>query len=173
MKKLFTIFGVFLLVGGGCLGMGEQVDQPDENDGQAADGWWLAFDLPEGWVTYADYQGQDDSPQDIAITRELNDIIVQSTELPIVLEGDDLPEEEGAQYADDDYTYIRVFRFDPRTSVPDDSEDIGDGFFKRTVGDEVIYYYAGEQGKYKFTIEQESQDISAAEEVILTAQEAN
>lgn len=169
MKKLFAAMFILVLAGAGCLGGGLGGGNQEEQ-GVSGD-WWLTFDLPEGWAMVSHYQSDESNPTDAEVSRDLADVVLQSTTLPIVLEGDE-PEEGIDAYEDTNYTYIRVFRYDARTSVPADSEDLGNNFFKRVRDDgSVAYYFVGEQGKYKFVVEQEGQDLSAAEAVILTAQD--
>lgn len=170
MKKLFALFSLFLLIGAGCLGTGGGNGTQSVQENLVSGDWWLVFDLPEGWTTYAYYQSGDSDLDSVEVTRDLTDVVVQSTAQPIA-EDDDVSEgEEG--FVTDDYTSIRVFRYDPRTSVPEDSEDLGNNFFKRVRDDgSVAYYLVGENGKYKFVVEQEGRDLTEAEGVILSAVE--
>lgn len=162
---------VLVLAGGGCLGIGGLGGGGDQQEQGVSGDWWLTFDLPADWEMVAHYQSDESTPTDAPIDRDLADIVLQSTPLPIVLEGDE-PEEGLDAYEDTNYTYIRVFRYDARTSVPADAEDLGENFYKRVRDDgSVAYYFVGENGKYKFVIDQEGQELSAAESVIMTAQE--
>lgn len=146
-----------------------QGNQGDKN--LVSGDWWLTFDLPEEWVVYAPYDEDQGVPQDVEVTRELNDVILQSTSLPVILDGDE-PGELVTAYEDESYLYAHVYRYDPRTSVPDDAEDLGNGFYKQVKDNgDIVYYFVGENGKYRFLVEQEGQDLSELESVILTAKE--
>lgn len=161
MKKLFAISFILLLAGGGCLSLGNKADQQQEAN-QVTGAWWLAIDLPEGWGMYPYYpQSSQDALDSSAVSREMEDVVIQSSTLPIALDA------EGSEY-----TYVRVFRYDPRTSVPADSEDLGGGFYKRVRDDgSVAYYFVGQNGKYKFVVEQQGRSLDEAEQVILTSKE--
>ena len=165
MKRIFLGALTLLLIGAGCFA-GEVPEEP----GVQSD-WWLAFDLPEGWAELPDYSLNFPEQRLLPIDRDMTDIILQSTNLPIVLE-DDEPTDALEEYVDTDYTFMRIYRYDPRNSIPDDAEDLGNGFFKHVRDDGVIrYYLVGEHGKYRFYPEQNGHSLEQAEEVILSAVE--
>lgn len=166
MKRIFIIAFALLLIGIGCSNV-EQVEEEPSVEGD----WWLVFDLPEGWVQLPDYTLDFPEKRLLPIDRTMTDIILQSTDLPIALEGEE-PTDELENYVDDDYTFMRIYRYDPRTSIPEDAEDLGNDFYKHVRDDGVIrYYFIGEHGKYRFYPEQEGHTLDQAEAVILSAVE--
>ena len=164
-KILIATFGL-LLIGAGCLGSQDNKAEVVEGD------WWVTFELPTDWVVYAHYVENDSAPQLASIDRELTDIVVQSTDLPVVLNGQEA-HEDLSEFVDSNYTYIRALRYDVGlTRIPDDAVELENGFYKREREDKPVeYWMAGEYGNYRFMITQEDQDLSVAEDVIFTAQE--
>lgn len=165
-KKILVTSLSLLLLGAGCLGStGDQAEQVSGD-------WWVAFDLPAEWVMYAHYPETDPSPELTEIDRELTDVVLQNTTLPIVFEGQE-PNENVPEYTDQDYTYIRVLRYDVGlTRIPDEAVELENGFLKRERTDKPVeYWLPGEYGNYRFMVTQDGQDLSAAEEVIFTAEE--
>lgn len=180
-KKLLLTALAIVLVGGGCLGSG---DNDNNEPAEVVGDWVLAFDLPEGWVMVNDY-GVDIIDLDGEITNETPDVTLQSTSKTIELGEElnfsrqDLTDDELAR---DDFSYIRAYKLSPRYVVPDEVEDLGDGFFRERVcaeGEECSdygkadyeYYFIGENARVKFVIYQNGQELEAAEAVVLSAQE--
>jgi len=164
MKKIFATLFLVLLVGAGCTGATST--QEDLSP------WWLTFDLPDDWGMFTYYKAAKESPNAAGISRELNDVVIQSSTLPIFLDGAEVPEDV-TEFVDEDYSFVRVFRYDSRTSVPDEAEDLGNGFFKEVEEDgDVVYYLRGVHGKYKMILEQEGQEVEDVERIILSAQES-
>ena len=167
MKKRFLRFltGTFLfvLMGFGCGGG----SSPSEGGP-----WWLSFDLPSGWGMYANYSKNIADPSTLTIDRKMTDVVIQSTTKPIVLPGKSAGKEV-TDFVEKDFTHIRIYRYDVNlTKIPEDAEDIGNGFYKLSKDDKTTYYLKGTYGNYKFVVTQEGQDMAKAEEVILTAKES-
>ncbi|MFH1711845.1 MAG: hypothetical protein ABH846_01245 [Patescibacteria group bacterium] len=183
-KIIASALGIILL-GAGCLG-GGGTDSPDNNDtdtdGTAASNWDLAFDLPEGWIVSSDYSEGSIMPSAEGISPELTDIVIQSTDKNIMLKEIEDIELSEDQIETESYTRIQVYRYTPRKSVPDNAEDLGNGFYKAEFCKEgdacdvggrtrYDYYFRTEHNLFVFLIHQKNQDIQAAEGVILTATE--
>ena len=161
-KLIFTVFAL-VIVGGGGLGTGNSSKEATDTR------WWLSFELPDGWVMYGNYTKNNADPSTRTIDRQNTDVVIQSSTLPIILPGKSAGEGV-TSFVDADYTYIRVFRYDVAlTKVPDDAEDLGDGFYKATKEDITTYYLKGQYGIYRFITTQVGRDLSEAEKVILTA----
>lgn len=163
MKKIVLGLCSLVLIGAGCAPGSTQVADSD---------WWLALDLPEDWVMVAHYGDKVPDPTSVAITSAMSDVVVQSTALPIELEGEQLDETIEA-FVSEDYTYIRIFRYDDRKVIPSEATDLGDGFYYDDSGEGESYWYEGEYGKYRFHLTIDSQDRETASDVILSAQEQN
>ncbi len=161
-KLLISSFAV-LAIGAGCLGFGGK----EEVTGH----WWLSFDLPAGWGMYMNYSKNTADPSAAVIDRKVTDVVLQSTTKPVVLPGKSAGSDV-TDFVDKDFTYIRAFRYDVNlTKVPDEAEDLGNNFFK-VVGEKgTVYYLKGQYGIYKFTVTQVGQELSVAEQVILSAVE--
>lgn len=163
-KLLISAFAVIAL-GAGCLGFGEK------SNVVATGPWWLSFDMPSDWEMYTSYSKNIADPATEKIDRKATDVVLQSTNKPIVLPGKTAGTDV-TDFVDKDFTYIRVFRYDVNlTKVPDDAEDLGNGFFKVVKDTSITYYLKGQYGIYKFVTTQVGQDFSVAEKVIMTAVE--
>lgn len=182
MKKVILALGVLLAVGAGCVSVGKLGNKGVEGD------WYLAFDLPGGWVMvdmYADPL-QDPVTLDYEVGREDNEIIIQNVDKPLVINSGRAPDENvpADSYIAGDGTRIYVTRLDPSRVVPSEAEDLGGGFFKVELcedggecqlggRDNDDYYLVTEDAKYKFVIQsQESDDqaVGQAETIILSAE---
>ncbi|MCH8049328.1 hypothetical protein IH979_01290 [Patescibacteria group bacterium] len=167
--KLLISALALVLIGAGCFGAvtPSQEETPEEITGN----WWLRFDLPEGWVMAPDYGEGNAVPSSDSITPDMTDIVLQSTSKSIVIrevEPDILEEEVETE----NFTYIRVFRLAERRSIPDEVEDLGNGFYREKVSEgEYEYYLETDVGKYQFIIPQRKQELSVAEEVIFSAKQ--
>ncbi|PIX62418.1 hypothetical protein CO057_02030 [Candidatus Uhrbacteria bacterium CG_4_9_14_0_2_um_filter_41_50] len=161
MKKILLFLGALALIGADCIGGTKTV----EGD------WYLAFDLPSDWVMTTVYS-EGTMPIGLdGVSLEDSEIYLQSSSLHMIFDDSEVPEEfveKVGEVKRDDMTRISILRLSSRRHLPDDVEDLGDGFYK--LGD--LYYFEGESGdKYMFTVEQMGQDISVAQEVILSAKE--
>lgn len=170
MKKLFAMATMMVfLFGAGCAN-----DAPvDEGsaDGEVTSGsWFLEFDLPSGWVMVPKYNENTDAhPTSKAVSRELIDVLVQSTDKPIALSGSsDLP---AGSYVTEDYTYIYVLRLADGAMIPDFADDVGDGFFRLSEGVNTAYFFQSGAVIYKFVVYQQGQDPAVAEGVVKSAKE--
>lgn len=171
MKRFF--FGVLalILLGAGCVGSGSLGTEESYNaDNDPA--WWLSFDLPEGWVRVAHYDGGTKTmPTDETINVRLTDIVLQNTDLPILFDGDE-PSESWESYIESDYAYVRVFRYTSMRPVPDTATDLGNGFYQDEWYGLNAYWYPAEFGNYLFTIETDGeQDMDLIQSIIFSAQE--
>lgn len=164
MKKLlFALVGVVLL-GAGCFG------------GKTVEGdWWLAFDLPNGWVMTQDYavRNEDTDQFSLDVSREDAEVVLQSTDQPILF--------VNGEYSTNDFSRIRVLQLDQSRIIPRDAEDLGDGFFKEDMcatdegencGEygQFRYYLETETAKYQFIVEHAGDTANETEDVILSAQ---
>jgi len=166
MKRFFIAFFALALIGAGCAAGEVSQERTDVN-------WWLSFDLPEDWVMVAHYGGGAlERPSAEGIAVRSTDIVLQTTDLPILLEGDE-PSENWTEYVQEDYTYIRVFRYSSARPLPDDAQDLGNGYYSADWYGQTAYWHPAEFGNYLFTVELngESQTIEAAETIIFGAQE--
>ena len=166
MKRLLFAAFALILVGAGCSGGGSGTTQTQAD-------WWLSFDLPDGWVMVDHYGGGEESmPTADTIAARSTDVVIQSTDVPISVDGEVADSWE--TYVDSDYAYIRAFRYTTLRPVPDDAVDLGNGFYRDdnwTNG--TGYWFPQEFGNYLFTIELDGEDYSEEQalEVIFTAQE--
>jgi len=168
MKRIILGFFALVLVGAGCASGGVTTQTPTDVN------WWLSFELPEGWVAVDHYGGGAlERPSADGIGARTTDIVVQSTELPILLEGDGEPSGNWTEYIEQDYTYIRAFRYSSMRPLPDDAQDLGNGFYSAEWYGQTAYWYPAEFGNYLFTVELngEGQTVERAEEVIFSVQE--
>lgn len=175
MKKLFAALAFVVLLGGGCVG-GEKAPEVVTGD------WYLAFDLPEGWVMIPNYDDGDAAVTSEAVTKETADIALQSTSKTIVF---DAEAPEGVEVETGVATKIVVYRLSSRRSIPDEVEDLGGGFFEQHFecpsGAECdprtsfsTYYYVGTVDKYQFKVSathNNNETSAQAESVILSAKE--
>lgn len=178
MKKLFFALSLLLVVGGGCLSLG-RLGGPKIVEGD----WYLAFDLPSGWVMTVPYQEPNTAKvvPSQSVDRSENEIFLQTTVIAIVnggiKPGADVPIESYVPLTGQ--TQIKVSRLDPHRVVPEEAEDIGDGFFKVKLcedgGDCQIYgrynydlYLKTDTANYKFIIY--GDDVSTAENIIKSAE---
>jgi len=183
MKKLLAgVATALVLVGGGCADNIPLIGGVDTVEGK----WRLAFDLPQDWVMVEDY----DSPRSeivtpsLEVTRDLSDVIVQSTSKAIV-SGGVSPDSEVAEdsFIGSDFTQIHVYYLDERRIIPSEAEDLDGGWYRLKLceagEDCTIYgqynydYYlvAASGSKYKFSIITNNQDPQAAVAVIMSAKE--
>lgn len=180
MKKL--LFGAMVgvaLLGAGCSKVtetppAEVATAPDGTvvpPAEAVEGaWFLAFSLPEGWVMAPSYdEDVAQVPSSDSISTAMTDIVVQDTNKVVILTGE--TELAEGTYVDSDYTYIRVFRMGKRSVVPEEADDMGNGFWKLEQGVQLTYYFQAEGATYKFVVYQDGQDQAATEQVITSAKE--
>ncbi|MBT3230719.1 hypothetical protein HN358_02975 [Candidatus Uhrbacteria bacterium] len=175
MKKVFLGLFALVLLGAGCM------------PSTAVEGdWFLAFDLPNEWVTVRQYQlDSEPVPIEEGVSREISDIVLQSTSANVYSSSGYMPETEAFQALGDvnmdDFTYIRALKLDERRVIPSESEDLGDGFYRLKLcedGDECQiagrlnydYYFVTEDSKYQFMVWQQGRDMDDAQDVILSAE---
>lgn len=179
MKKLLFVMGILLFVGGGCVSAKTLggVQRTVEGD------WYLAFDLPNGWVMTDVY----DAPRDEAVTpnqtvtREQEEIYLQTTTKAILLGGIGAEDTVAADtyVALQDQTLIKVSRLDSHRVVPSEAEDLGDGFFRVKECEDgedcqiygrynYDYYLKTDGANYEFEIY--GSDTKQAENIILSAE---
>lgn len=181
MKRIFLAFGLVALIGAGCLSKSQE---PVEVVGD----WHLVFDLPSGWVAAAPY----DAPEDTIVTlqrdlsSDMNEVIVQSVDRPIVLSGDVSDVEDSVPadtYVTSDYIKISVLQLDARRKIPSEAEDLGSGLFRVklcedgggcTTGGKWNYewYVKTATASYRFTATSDGDDFSTVEQIIRGVQEA-
>lgn len=177
MKKYIAALAIVggLVVGGaGC-----REDAATET-GTASDGtalrptetvegvWFLSFDLPKGWVMVPHYaENTEVPPTDREVTNQMSDVVLQNTEGVIDLDGNNV--QEGA--VTENYAYMRVFRMDRRTGVPDEATDIGEGFYKLEKELTLTYYYKGAAATYKFVVYWNNVEQSTIEAAVTSAKE--
>ena len=176
MKTIVLAALALVLLGGGCVG------SPSEVSGK----WRLAFDLPEGWVMVKNYRQDSNSVPELSedVNRNLADVVLQSTSLPVYTGGIALDASVDANaYAMDDFAFVRAFRIDARRIMPADAEDLGNGWLrvKLCEPDEdctiygahnYTYYYEAPSGdKYMFNITTSGQTADQAITVIMSAEE--
>jgi len=178
MKKMILGLCALVLLGGGC------AMAPSVVEGN----WYLAFDLPSGWVMVPDYTvGNVALPSQEDVNREVSDVILQSVDKTIWTSLGRAPSEEETaimgEYVMEDYSIIRVLRIDTRRVVPSEAEDLGNGFYKLKLCEDgedcqiggrynYDYYFISDAGnKYQFMITTNGQSYDSAEEIILSAQE--
>jgi len=130
----------------------------------------LSFDLPEDWVVVSHYGGgSGELPTADLIEARTTDVVIQSTSLPISVDGG--VGEGWEEYVDSDYTYVRAFRYSKLRPLSDDAIDLGNGFYEADWLGETAYWWPQEFGNYLFLIDVDGQEREAAKEVIFTAQE--
>jgi len=187
-QKILLSMLALLLAGVGCF----STNQEEVQDSVAGSGEWnLAFELPDGWVMVPHYQNDVAIETASALDPSLSDVVLQSTEKNIWMSAGTSPNEEqllelGGEdsVVYDDYTYIRVVEFAPNSVIPSEAEDLGDGFFRVMLCEDggecqlggksnYEYYLETDDQKYRFYINQNNQDLSVAEEVILSAEESS
>ena len=171
MKKTVLALSLLLAVGGGCVGLGKGGHKVVEGD------WYLAFDLPSGWIMADEYQ----TPKvlvvipDQTVDKNDNIIFLQTSPKAIVSDGSTPAEAVPADtYITSGYTQIKVSRLDSHRVIPSESEDLGQGFF-RDSEDANVLYLKTETEKYEFEIlgdnKTQAEDIVQSAEVV-TAVEA-
>ncbi len=185
-QRILLGFLALTLIGAGCFSSSKEASDTTYD---ASPDWWLSFDLPGGWVMVRHYE--EDAPIDLGIPigPSLTDIVLQSTDKNIWISADRSPSEDELleiggedQIVYDDYTYIRALHLGSRNLIPEEAEDIGDGFWRLMLceassecdandGSNYEYYFETEEEKYKFYIDQSNQERSVAEGVILSAVE--
>lgn len=186
MKKVILGLGLLLAVGGGCAAGGLGGDKKVEGD------WFLAFDLPSGWVMTDPYQepNTDDVTPSQDVNREDNEIFLQTTDKAIVTGGvkpDSSVPEDSYVVRGDGYSQIRASRLDPARLIPSEAEDLGDGFFRVKLceaGEDCQiyghhnydYYLDAGDAKYKFILiggdVEEMIDIVTSAKVVTETEEA-
>ena len=185
MKKVILGLGLLLAVGGGCVAGGLGGQKTVEGD------WFLAFDLPNGWVMVDDYTMPYDQvvTLDHEVDRTDNTIAIQNVDKPIVFSAGAAPDENLPKdsYVMGDATQIEVTQLDPSRRVPSEAEDLGDGFFKVELckagedcmlggSDNYDYYFVTDNAKYKFHITSQAQtdhdkQLDQAKDIIMSAKE--
>jgi hypothetical protein len=130
--------------------------------------WFLTFDLPRGWVVVPDYdESTVTSVTTEAVTNQMTDVVLQSTDAVIDRDGD--APQAGA--VTDKFLYAHIFRMDKRTGVPDEAEDMGNGFSRLMKGVTATYYYQGNLANYKFVVYWNNRELEEIEDVITSAKE--
>lgn len=104
-----------------------------------------------------------------SISTAMSDIVVQDTNKVVVRTGE--TELTEGTYVTSDYTYISVYRMDKRAVVPEEADDLGNGFWKLEQGVQLTYYFTAEGATYKFVVYQDGQDRALTEQVVLSAKE--
>jgi hypothetical protein len=164
MKKLLLSLCAMVLVvmGAGC------IPELGKNDGVKGD-WYLAFDLPEGWIMAKEY----DAPRDAAVTpvqevdTSMKTIVLQSTNKAIVRNGQKPVETIAADtYVLENYSVIDVYKLDPRFVVSKNAEDLGNGF---VTADGKYFLTASDGSRYQFVIKTNGQSEDVAKQIILSA----
>lgn len=183
MKILLVgMMAVLVLMGAGCANSLPLVGGSDTVEGK----WRLAFNLPEGWAMLKDYDepiNKEIVPSE-DVTRDLSDIIVQSTSKAIVGGGIKPDSDIGTDtYVSSGFAKIHVFRLDERRIVPSEANDLGEGWYSVKLCEEgedctiygqynYDYYLVTESGaKYKFNITTNDFDVQSAIDVIMSAKE--
>jgi hypothetical protein len=179
MKKVILALGLLLAVGGGCVSVGKLgADKTVEGD------WYLAFDLPSGWVMTAPYQAPNTEAVAVSqdVDRDSNEIYLQTTDKAIVGGGiapdAEVPTDSYVSLLPDN-TQIRVSRLDPGRHIPDGAEDLGNSFYKVELCEDgedcqiggrhnYDYYLETEDAKYKFIVY--GVDTDKAEDIITSAE---
>lgn len=178
MKKALFVAVLGLVVTGFGCGTEPEASVPTAADGtmlqptETVEGtWFLTFDLPNGWVMVPQYDENDDiapaSTTFQAVTNQMTDVVIQSTDAVIDRDGEDA--KEGA--VTENFLYAHVFRMDKRTGIPSDAEDMGEGFFRLMKGATATYYHKGNLANYKFVVYWNNRELSEIEEVITSAKE--
>ena len=179
MKRLLLFLVSFSLIGAGCI-----AQEPKLQEAQAGD-WYLAFDLPDGWVMSPQYKLGEEDPSPSDVNRDLKDIVLQSTVKSVFTSSGMISEQasarvEAGEVITEDFVSIRVLKLDSRRVVPSEAEDLGDGFYKLQICEDggecqlggqfnYQYYYVNGEDKYQFLIAYQGEAITQAEEVILSA----
>jgi hypothetical protein len=176
MKKIFALLFGLMLVGAGCSG------------GTVEGDWYLAFDLPNDWIVTQAYS-EGDKEEGVDVTRDHVEVFLQSADAHMIFSDNELDAEtEGRLLREvlyEDMTRISVSRLDERRIIPSEAEGLGDGWYKlapcaETPDDEgcvddgttMSYYLEADSGdKYLFRVTVDGQEISDAEEVLMTAEE--
>ncbi len=150
--------------------------------------WHLVFDLPSGWVAAAPY----DAPEDKIVTlqrdlsADMNEVVVQNTDRPVVLASDVDDVEESVpvdSYTSSNYVKVSVLQLDARRKIPSEAEDLGNGYFRVklcedgggcTTGGKWNYewYLKTATASYRFTAVSDGTDFSAVEGIVRGATEA-
>lgn len=179
MKKLLLALGLLLAVGAGCVSLGK-VGGTKTVEGD----WYLAFDLPSGWVMTVPYQTPNTEPvtPSQTVDRGDNEVYLQSTGKALLIGG---VAPEASVPADsyvtlDNNMQIRVSRLDPHRAIPSEAEDLGHDFSRVKLCEEgedcqiggrsnYDYYFHTDSANYKFIVY--GDDVNQAENVIMSAQE--
>lgn len=166
MKKLLALFSL-LLLGAGCLPIANK---------QVEGRWHLAFDLPKDWVMVKPYEADSRAPVNYDVRKEDTSVYLQNTDQKIC-RTTECPEDTVT--IGSGHVFIEATMLDPRRVLPEEAEDIGNGFLKIKLCEDggpcqangagnYQYFYKGEQGNYKFTYYGAA---SEAERVITSAEE--
>ncbi len=182
MKKLFLGLGATLLLGAGCLsniGLGSK---------DVEGSWYLAFNLPEGWIMVEPYNSGDITDPGFKlnqeVTQSMNAIILQGTNKAIYGStgalGDGISELIDAGKVEVNGPIIEITLLDERRVIPSEAEDIGDGFSRVKlcedgdecqIGGQLNYDYYLETAKAKYKFDVSGLKRSEAEDIITSAKE--
>ncbi|RMD50447.1 hypothetical protein D6827_04025 [Candidatus Parcubacteria bacterium] len=174
MKKIFNILILFILAGAGCVSL--------DSGNRIPDNWNLSFAAPEGWVAVPAYSEASEFIDLQGVSSDTQEIYLQSAPTQMVF-GKKMPDEEDGQLEiqTDDMIRISVLPLSARRHLPDEAEDLGNGFYKVKACEadeckdgrhDYDYYYEAPSGdKYLFRIWLKGRDISEAEKVIFSAKE--
>ena len=179
MKKLFLGLAAIMLVGAGCLNL------PSLGQGRDISGnWYLAFNLPSGWIMTREYEVENQGKIDQNVDRTQNTIILQSTDHPAYIDSGAPVEDIATDAVKDNFSKITVTRLDERRLIPSEAKDIGHGLFQLTNCDDGgdcqtnglsnnEYYFQGTDAKYKMVIQYAGGDNyeADAEKAIKSVQE--
>lgn len=182
-KKLIVAAFSLALLGAGCQA---KINQPEKVTGP----WWLAFDLPEGWVMVTPYTLEDPIDLSSTVTRTDSEIWLQSTSKMVYLTSGYKPNDDeltalGINWDEDvttqDYILIKITHLDSRRLIPEGAEDLGNGFSRVKLCEDnedcriggqynYDYYFTSAGGeKFKFNINLRDKAASEAEHVIMSA----
>lgn len=167
MKKLLFAFALLLSIGAGCLPV---ANKPVEGD------WYLAFNLPEGWIMVEPYHIGDDTSLETDISRENSELVLQNSDKPLC-QTSGAPCPEGSIPLEGDLMRVRVMKLDSRRVLPENLEDLGKGFYRLKLCEDnedcriagagnYEYYLKADDANYKFMY---AGDTKTAEKVIKSA----
>lgn len=175
MNKILIAASVFLLIGAGCLGIGEKLSKKNQVSGD----WMLAFDLPKNWVMVSPYAEGGKVNLENKIEKNQNEIYLQNTSDSVWF-GEGSSEDVSIKTVSEDVVQISVSKIDARRIVPSEAEDLGDGFsvVKLCEDDGTCraggklnyeYYFVDGDDKFRFTVLEKGIDRVDIEKVIRSA----
>ncbi len=168
MKKFFLAFALLLSIGAGCLPVANRVVEGK---------WQLAFNLPNGYVMVKVYNSDSKQPLDYDIKRDDSSVMIQSTDKKLCYSSGRACEDVTAVTPDGDDMQITVTKLDARRILPEEREDMGNGFSKVKFCEDNEDCRLGGAGNYEYFLETEGGnykfeyrgDTSTAEKIIKSA----